>query len=75
MRSFVKIKLSRRFPNLQYEGGGGGGVNMNENPFITSSTIALGFYAICRTKDQSVTVIVMHETLFYLAKFNKLQTF
>ena len=47
----------------------------NENPFITPSTNALGFYAICQTKDQSVTIIMVHETLFYLSKCNKLQTF
>ena len=52
-----------------------GGSICNENPFITPSTNALGFNAICQTKDQSVAVIMVHETLFYLSKFNKLQTF
>ena len=52
-----------------------GGSICNENPFITPSTNALGFYAICQTKDQSVAVIMVHETLFHLTKFNKLQTF
>ena len=52
-----------------------GGSICNENPFITPSTNALGLYAICQTKDQSVAVIMVHETLFYLSKFNKLQTF
>ena len=52
-----------------------GGLICNENPFITPSTNALGFYTICQTKDQSVAVIRVHETLFYLTKFNKLQTF
>ena len=47
----------------------------NENPIITPSTNASGFYAICQTKDRSVIVIMVHETLFYLSKFNKLQTF
>ena len=47
----------------------------NENPFITPSTNAIGFYVICQTKDQSVTVKMVHETLFYLTNFNKLQTF
>ena len=42
----------------------------NENPFKTLSTNALGFYAICQTKDQSVGFIMVHETLFYLSKFN-----
>ena len=47
----------------------------NENPFITPSINALGFYAICQKKDQSVAVKMVHKTLFYLSKFNKLQTF
>ena len=52
-----------------------GGSICNENPFITPSTNALGFYAICQTKDQSVADIMVHETLFHLTKLNKLQTF
>ena len=52
-----------------------GGSICNENPFITPSTNALGFNAICHTKDRSVACIMMHETLFYLSQFNKLQTF
>ena len=52
-----------------------GGSICNENPFITPSTNALGFNAICQTKDQSVAVIMVHKTFFYLSKFNKLQTF
>ena len=56
---------------LLYEGGS----ICNENPFITPSTNVLGFNAICQTKDQSVAVIMVHEILFYLSKFNKLQTF
>ena len=52
-----------------------GGSICNENPFITLSKNALGFYAICQTKDQSIAIIMVHETLFYLSKFNKLQTF
>ena len=55
---------------ITYEGGS----ICNENPFVTPFTNALGFNAICQTKDQHVTVIMMHETLFYLSKFNKLQT-
>ena len=47
----------------------------NENPFITPSTNALGSYAICQTKDQSVAIIMVHETIFYLSKFNKLHIF
>ena len=56
---------------LYYEGGS----ICNENPFITPSINALGLYDICQTKDQSVAVIMVYETLFYLSKFNKLQTF
>ena len=52
-----------------------GGSICNENPFITPSTNALGSYAICQTKDQSVAVIMVYEILFYLSKFNKLHTF
>ena len=55
----------------EYEGGS----ICNENPFITLSTNALGFYDICQTKDQSVAIIMVQETLFYLSKFIKLQTF
>ena len=52
-----------------------GGSICNENPSITPSTNALGCYAICQTKDQSVADIMVHETLFHLTKLNKLQTF
>ena len=52
-----------------------GGSICNENPFITTSTNALGCHAICQTKDQSVAVIMVHETLVYHSKFNMLQTF
>ena len=51
-----------------------GGSICNEKTFITPSTIALGFYAICQTKDQSVADIMVHETLFHLTKLNKLHT-
>ena len=47
---------------LWYEGGS----ICNENPFITPSANALGFYAICQTKDQSVAVIMVHEHYFIL---------
>ena len=56
---------------LYYEGGS----ICNENPFITPYTNALGFNAIRQTKDQSVAVIMVHETLSYFSKFNKLLTF
>ena len=52
-----------------------GGSICNENPFITPSTNALRFNAICQTKDQSFGDIFVHEKLFYLSKFSKLQTF
>ena len=52
-----------------------GGSICNENPFITPSTNMLGFYVICQTKDQSVAVKMVHETIFYPTNFNKLQTF
>ena len=52
-----------------------GGSICNENPFITPSTNALGSYAVCQTKDQSVAVKMVHETVFFLSKFNKLHTF
>ena len=38
----------------------------NENPFITSSTNALGFYPIYQTKDQSLAVKMVYKTLFYI---------
>ena len=52
-----------------------GGSICNENPFITPSTNALASYATCQRKDQSVAVKMVHETLIYLSKFNKLKTF
>ena len=52
-----------------------GGSMCNETPYITPSINALGFYAICQTKDQSVAVKLVYETLFYLSKLNKFQTF
>ena len=75
--SFGQIKL---FPFwclllITFENFYEGGSICNENPFITPSTNALGSYAICQTKDQSVAVKMVHETLFYLSKFNKLHTF
>ena len=64
------LEIGRKSPVLLhvYEGGS----ICNENPFITPSTNALESYAICQTKDQSVAVKMVHETLFYLFKFNKL---
>ena len=52
-----------------------GGSICNENPFITPSTNALGFNVVCQKKDQNVAVKMVHETLFYLCKVDKLQTF
>ena len=65
----VNIGLGGRISKLR------GDSICNENPFITPSTNALGVYVICQTKAQSVAVIMVHETLFYLSQFNKLQTF
>ena len=45
---------------VQYEGGS----ICNENPIITPSINALGFYAICQTKDQSVSVIMVYKNYF-----------
>ena len=70
----VKISadtLVLRTHDYRYEGGS----ICNENPFITPYTNALGLYAICQTKDQSIAVIMVQETLFYLSNFFKLQTF
>ena len=64
------VSDNKLFDSL-YEGGS----KCNENPSITPSTNALGFNAICQTKDQSVAVIMVHDTLFYLSKFSMLQTF
>ena len=52
-----------------------GGSICNENPFISPSTNKLEFHVIYQTKDQSIAIIMRHEKLFYLSKFNKLQTF
>ena len=66
---YCRVFIFTLFPF--YEGGS----ICNENPFITPSTNALGSYAICQTKDQSLAVKMVHRTLFYLSKFNKLHTF
>ena len=69
--STFKINIKQFQLLLTYEGGS----ICYENPFITPSTNALGSYAICQTKDQSVAVKMVHETLFHLSKFDKLHTF
>ena len=56
---------------LLYEGGS----ICNENPFITPSPYALGFYALCQTKDESVAILMVHKKLFYFSKFNMFKTF
>ena len=71
LRYGCKNVVNIYFEIVLYEGGS----ICNENPFITPSTNALGSFAICQTKDQSVAVKMVHETLFYLSKFNKLHTF
>ena len=52
-----------------------GGSISNENPFITLSTNAIGLYPLCQTKDQSVAVIMVHETLFYLFRLIRYRLF
>ena len=52
-----------------------GGSICNENPFITPSTNAFGFYAICQTKDQSFAFIMVQETLFYLSNLTSYRLF
>ena len=69
--NIARIIFLKTYRNLFYEGGS----ICNENPFISPSTNALGFNAICQTKDQSVAVIMVYETLFYLSKFNMLPAF
>ena len=71
MKKFYNLGACMTKNLVYYEGGS----ICNENPFITPSTNELGLYAIYQTKDQSVAVIMVHETLFYLSKFNKLQAF
>ena len=43
---------------IKYEGGS----ICNENLFISPSLNALGFYAICQTKDKSIAFIMVQET-------------
>ena len=73
MANAIQIPCGHVF-NLSNIGNEGGSI-CNENPFITPFTNALGFYAICQTKDQSVVVKMVYETLFCLTIFNKFQTF
>ena len=49
LQCLLKVK-----EGLSYEGGS----ICYENPFITPSTNALGFFAICQTRDQSVAVML-----------------
>ena len=56
---------------ITYEGGS----ICNENPFITPSTNRVRILSRMPNVDQSVAVKMVHETLFYLSKFNKLHTF
>ena len=50
LQCLLKVK-----EDLSYEGGS------ICNDFITSSTNALGFFAICQTRDQSVAVKMVNE--------------
>ena len=56
----IIVKLYFTVQGLLYERGS----ICNENPFIPPSTNALGFYAICQTKDQSVAVIMVRKHYF-----------
>ena len=83
MKVMISIALFQKFSRQKlvsvvkviYIGTYEGGSICNENLFVTPSPNALGFYVICQTKDQSIAFIMVQETLFYLSKFNKLQTF
>ena len=75
VNAYARIKESTNFTSRSRFGVYEGGSICNENLYITPSINALGFYAICQTKDQSVAVKMVYETLFYLSKLNKLQTF
>ena len=44
-----------------------GGSICNGNTLITPATNALEFYAICGTKDQGLTFLMVYETLFYVS--------
>ena len=63
-----QLKIKRE---IFYEGGS----ICNKNPFINPSPNASGVYVVCQTNDQSIAFIMVQETLFYLSKYNKLQTF
>ena len=58
---FFSVLCFADWVHIIYEGGS----ICNENPIITPSINALGFYAICQTIDQSVAVIMVYKTLFY----------
>ena len=45
----------------------GGGSIYNGNTLITPSTKALEFFAICGTKDQGLTFLMVYNTLFYVS--------
>ena len=72
LRPTITFLISFNFLQFHYYEGGS---ICNGNPCITPSTNTLGFYAICQTKDQSVAIIMVHKTSFYISKFNKLETF
>ena len=44
-----------------------GGSIYNGNTFRTQPTKALECYAICRTKDQGLTFLMVYKTLFYVS--------
>ena len=44
-----------------------GGSIYNGNALITPPTKALEFYAMCGTKDQGLTFLMVYKTLFYVS--------
>ena len=63
-RAICKLRLNAHNLLIETSQKVRGGSICNENPFITPSTNALASYAICQTKDQSVAVKMVHETLY-----------
>ena len=50
-----------------YDIRGGGWSIYNGNTLITPPIKALEFYAICGTKDQGLTFLMVYKTLFYVS--------
>ena len=62
----LSLALARKL-QLSILLGGGGGSIYNGNTLITPLTKALKFYAICGTKDQGLTILMVYKTLFYVS--------